>query len=85
VENFIIKTNTVQGEMALSKVIKSGNLQRKGIKPKVMNTKQYAVKFEFTTQKLKKIITKKDINLFIPLMMKSLKAVNLVDYEIEVN
>jgi len=84
-KSFTIKTNTVQGEMALSKVIKSGNIQRKGITPKVLNYKKYSVEFKFTKEALRKKVTEKDINLFIPLIMKSFKAVNYVDYEIEVN
>lgn len=82
-KSFIIKTITINGEDALFKIIHNKSVTKKGIKPDVINKNPLIVEFVLTDNRLKKNILPRDVNIFIPLMMKTQKAILDVDYSLE--
>jgi len=83
-KGFKITSLSEIGKGAIQGLIDSDNIIKKGIIPSIISNDPYVVYFELQDRKLKKFIKPKDINLFIPMLMRHFKAILGFDYLLEV-
>ena len=83
-KGFKITSLSEIGRCAIQGLVDSDNIIKKGIIPNMISSDPYVVFFELHDRKLKKFIKPKDINLFIPMLMRHFGATLGFDYILEV-